>query len=108
MLKFRDHVIPVLQLSDYLKFSTSAPSQTKDPKKSAILTRLSGNLLAFKVDEVIGEQQIVVRQLSPGMAGAFGFSGATILGNGEPGLIVDFSAISKKYLGSVRPSEVAA
>ena len=45
------------------------------------------------VDELIGQQEIVIKSLGKLLAGIRGIAGATILGNGEVALILDVGAL---------------
>ncbi len=94
--------VPVEHLSDYL-------SSKKDvilPQSEffvALLIRMSDrSLVAFRVDEIISQQQVVVRPLSDHLSGLPGFNAVGVLGNGEPALILSMSFIGECYLNWVR------
>ena len=46
-------------------------------------------LVAVAVDAIVGDEEIVVKNLSEEFATVEGISGATILGDGRIGLIID-------------------
>jgi two-component system chemotaxis sensor kinase CheA len=48
---------------------------------------------ALLTDEVIGKQQIVIKQLGQDMARVRGISGGAILGDGRAALILDLNEI---------------
>lgn len=105
MMKHQNRVIPVSSLASFLKMKPVAGAS--DVEGGAFIVRHEGKLAAFKFGDLLGEQQIVVRQLSPSLENTFGFSGATILGDGDPGLIVDMGAISAKFLKAFNMKESA-
>jgi two-component system chemotaxis sensor kinase CheA len=55
----------------------------------AIIVEVDGARAALLVDELIGQQQIVVKSLEANFRKLPGFSGATIMGDGRVALIVD-------------------
>ena len=54
-----------------------------------------GAKIGIVVDELIGQQQVVIKSLSENFDPVQGISGATILGNGRVALIVDIEQISR-------------
>jgi two-component system chemotaxis sensor kinase CheA len=54
----------------------------------------AGRRLACAVDAVLGQQEIVVKRLDTVRGAAALFSGATILGDGSPALIVDVGSLA--------------
>ncbi|MGB9860255.1 MAG: chemotaxis protein CheW, partial [Moorellaceae bacterium] len=51
------------------------------------------NKMALAVGRLLGEQDVVLKNLPPEIAGAGIFSGAAILGSGDIALIIDVSAL---------------
>ncbi len=94
MLQIGSHVIPVEDLSVTLRMRNQV-----DYEANAILVvRMGKQRIGFRVDEICEQQQLVVRKFAPGMANVFGLAGATILANGQPGLIVDLQFIAEHFL----------
>jgi chemosensory pili system protein ChpA (sensor histidine kinase/response regulator) len=54
-----------------------------------LLLRSGPNLAAIHVDEMVGNQEIVVKNIGPQLARVSGISGATVLGTGEIVLIIN-------------------
>jgi len=69
----------------------------------------SGDIrVGLVVDQILGNHQIVIKQLSRFHAGVRGFSGATILGDGSVALILDVAQlIGTGQLRDDRPGQVA-
>jgi len=56
---------------------------------AVLLLRSGQNLCAVHVDEMVGNQEVVVKNTGPQLARVSGIAGATVLGNGEILLIVN-------------------
>ncbi len=106
MISLRNRVVPLLRLDSYLKTQRSKGTATSCNK--ALIVRLGKNSVALQVDEIGEQQQIVVRQLDEKIGNVQGFSGGTILGSGDPGLIVDVEGIARKYFLMFHSKEEAA
>lgn len=57
----------------------------------------NGGKLGVVVDELIGQQQVVIKSLQDNYDPVPGISGATILGNGRVALIVDIEELTRLY-----------
>ena len=106
-IRMRDQVIPVETLADYIGFSKSGPhAPTDNSRQIALLIRLPDNTkLGLCVDAVLAQQQIVVRPLTEELAKLPGFTGVTILGSGEPAMILSVTAIGESYLRWIQTNE---
>ncbi len=107
MILVRDSVIPYQDLEDYLP-STERKAEADAKNKPVLICKSGSFRVGFGIDWVDGYQQVVVRQLKGGLSKVFGFNGATILGSGDPGLILDLKSISKRYLEDSKFQGVAA
>jgi two-component system chemotaxis sensor kinase CheA len=102
---YRGQVIPFLHLRDV--FGKADP--VKNSVIPILVTKVQGKRLAIGVDQILGQHQSVVRNLSHYFEHSFAISGGTILPSGEPGLILNIPSIMNryfKYLKSV--TEVSA
>src|SRR3546814_6007109 len=61
----------------------------------SILVRVEadGHKLALQVDDLVGQQQVVIKSLEANYKRVAGISGATILGDGRVALILDIAEI---------------
>lgn len=95
--KLREHVVPIEDLADYIGFEHTGADA--NARSVALVVKLPDrSKLALRVDAVLGQQQIVVRPLSDQLAKVPGFTGVTILGNGEPAMIVSPGLIAEYYM----------
>jgi two-component system chemotaxis sensor kinase CheA len=85
----RSEVLPVVRLRR--RFG-EAPG-TEDGTQ-LLVVEAAGRRLACAVDAVLGQQEIVVKRLDTVRGAAALFSGATILGDGSPALIVDVGSLA--------------
>lgn len=67
--------------------------------RKAFVVRRAGAPLAFAVDRLFGQQEVVVRPLEDPLVQVPGISGATDLGDGRPTLVVDLVALGGGALG---------
>ena len=88
-LVLRDRVIPTTRLRDLLQVSgNGAPA-----RPPAIILESGDRRAALVVDALLGQQEIVVEPFEAPHGMFPVFSGATILGDGEPALILDAAAL---------------
>ena len=92
MIDFRNTVIPLIDLAKLLE----CPGE-REPKDEheIIIIRKGDKLAACIVDELIGQQEIVLKSLGKYLTNLFAVSGATILGDGQVALILDTNALIK-------------
>jgi two-component system, chemotaxis family, sensor kinase CheA len=55
-----------------------------------------GRRFAMLIDELVGQQQVVVKNLETNYRKVHGISAATILGDGSVALIVDVAALNRE------------
>ena len=68
----------------------NAPTEVKDIEEGVVIRLESeGRTVCLFVDELIGEQQVVVKSIPKYIKKVKGISGCTLLGNGDISLIVD-------------------
>jgi two-component system, chemotaxis family, sensor kinase CheA len=70
--------------------------------KHMIITEFNHDLYGLVVDEILSQQQIVIKNLEENYQRIHGISGATILGDGNVSLIIDTNEVVDMYL---HPSE---
>jgi chemosensory pili system protein ChpA (sensor histidine kinase/response regulator) len=60
-----------------------------DRYNAVLLVRSGANVIAVHVDEMIGNQEVVVKNIGPQLSRVTGITGATVLGNGDVVLIIN-------------------
>lgn len=88
MITIRDEVYNVVRLYDFF----NAQTQIKDIEEGVVIMLESeGRAVCLFVDELIGEQQVVVKSIPQYIKKVKGISGCTLLGNGDISLIIDIA-----------------
>jgi two-component system chemotaxis sensor kinase CheA len=97
MLKRRGQVVPLLSLAGLLGLGRSSTD------RKAFVVRRGAEAIAFSVDRMLGQQEVVVRPLEDDLVRVRGVAGATDLGDGKPTLVLDLaglgSALNRRELG---------
>ncbi len=77
---------------------------TPEPRRITPLMflRTGANMVAIQVEEVIGNQEIVVKNTGPLLARIAGITGATVLGNGEIVLIINPVILASREQAAAR------
>ncbi|MBQ6968485.1 MAG: chemotaxis protein CheA [Lachnospiraceae bacterium] len=90
VIQLRGSVIPIIRLSDML----DAPEVERDTENLIVVVVKKGDSLAgLVVDELMGQQEVVIKSLGKYINTSRIISGATILGDGEVALIIDSNAL---------------
>ena len=90
VINLRGNVIPLVRLDEVLGIES-----TRDPASSmvVVIAKKGEKLAGLVVDELIGQQEIVIKSLGKYINKCKFISGATILGDGEIALIIDTNAL---------------
>jgi two-component system chemotaxis sensor kinase CheA len=83
---FRNSTLPILRMNNILQVDTAS----QDKEEMIIVVVKKGDRTAgLVVDNLIGQQEVVIKSLGKYLSGIKVIAGATILGNGQIALIVD-------------------
>lgn len=93
ILNVRGHLHPVIRMHDFYNVE---PAHTELPDGIIMIVEDAGKRFCLFVDELIGQQQVVIKGLSEYLGVIHAISGCTILGDGTVCLIVDVAAVSKE------------
>ncbi len=90
MVMLRGNLLPVFRLHEMFDI----PDAVTDPYE-ALLIAIEGEdkRCALMVDELLGQQQVVIKSLGESLGQIAGISGGSILGDGQVGLILDAAGI---------------
>jgi len=93
LVKVRDEYMPVIELERVF-----GVPRTEGDKRSDIMVVIEsdGSRVALLVDELLGQHQVVVKNLESNYRKVQNVSGATILGDGTVALILDTSSLVRK------------
>jgi two-component system chemotaxis sensor kinase CheA len=93
LVKVREEYMPVIELEQVFQvprfeFNASSPIM--------VVVEAEGSRAALMVDELIGQQQVVIKNLESNYRKVPNVSGATILGDGKVALILDTSGLVRR------------
>ena len=91
VISLRGEIVPLLRLHDLLNIK---PREEGDEQGLLVIVEDQGRRLALRVDDLIGQQQVVIKNLETNFRKVPGVSGATILGDGHVALILDIFGLS--------------
>ena len=103
LLRYRDKYLPLAKLGKVLGYAGG--EQICEPVCLVVEDDWAGRV-ALAVDEIVGRQQVVVKEVEGAYCPSPGLSGATILGDGRIALIVDVNdvvEVLRSGPGSVKP-----
>jgi two-component system, chemotaxis family, sensor kinase CheA len=63
-----------------------------------VVVEADGHRVALEVDQLVGQQQVVVKNLEANYRRVPGFSGATIMADGRVALILDVASLVRRTL----------
>ncbi len=92
VLQLRDEYVPIVLLHQVFGIDTDN-STLKD--SIIVVVEADGEKVGVVVDELLGQQQVVIKSLEENYRKVDGISGATILGDGTVALIIDVSGLNK-------------
>ena len=97
VVKVRDEYMPVVSLGQEFNVPQPAGDESGKPANEIlVIIEAEGKRLAAIVDELLGQHQVVVKNLESNYRRVRDISGATILGDGHVALIIDVSSLVKR------------
>jgi len=104
---YRGNYIPVVRLGKVLGLAND--DSVAEGEESVIIDKHNNELLVIIdvhgenvglcVDDIVGQQQVVIKSLENNYRQVRGMAGATVLGDGSVAMIIDVYDISRDYLG---------
>jgi len=102
IVKIRDSLYPIIRLHEFYDMK---PKHTKLSDGIIIIVENSGQRFCLFVDELIGQQQVVIKGLTEYVGHLSAISGCTILGDGTVCLIVDIAGLAEIAKNGGQPVE---
>lgn len=93
LVKVRDEYMPVIELEKVFGVPRPQDNQRSD---IMVVVESDGSRVALLVDELLGQHQVVVKNLESNYRKVPNVSGATILGDGTVALILDTSSLVRR------------
>lgn len=99
LVRHRGRVVPLVSLAGLFALDAAAAETT------ALVVKRGDDSVAFAIERMLGQQEIVVRPLTDALVKSPGVTGATDLGDGNPTLVLDLCSLGSRAsageLGSV-------
>lgn len=95
MVQLRGNTLPLISLQE--KFDLPDSDKIKD-EVYVVVVGLGDKAIGLIVDELQGQQEIVIKSLGESLTGLPGIAGATILGDGKVTLILDIGSLIRDVL----------
>lgn len=95
IVRLREKILPYCRLRDLFRVE----AESGDSAGIVIVVQDMGQEVALHVDELLGQQQIVIKSLGDFLQKVPGISGGAIMPDGSVGLIVDVPAVVRKVRG---------
>ncbi|KUO65602.1 MAG: chemotaxis protein CheA [Gracilibacter sp. BRH_c7a] len=99
MVQLRGNTLPIISLKE--KFGLPEDREKQD-ESFVVVVGLGDKAIGLVVDELQGQQEIVIKTLGEYLNGLPGIAGATILGDGKVTLILDIGSLIQDVLISDR------
>ncbi len=90
----RDKAVPLYYLSRWL---VPANESNCDDERHVVIVSVGNQRVGFVVDQLIGQEEVVIKPLGKMLQGTDGMAGATITGDGTIALILDVPGMLKRY-----------
>lgn len=87
----RSNVLPIVRLNRVLDVENSVTENQSE--HTVVVVKKGDKNAGFIVDQLIGQQEIVIKTLGKFLSGIKNIAGATILGDGQVALIVDTNSL---------------
>jgi two-component system chemotaxis sensor kinase CheA len=94
VISLRGTTLPLLRLGSFFRLSGNAPRA----RFFVVVVGLAQERLGIAVDELVGQQDIVVKPLGKALESVRGIAGATDLGNRRTVLVLDVGAIIEEVI----------
>lgn len=101
-LDLRGEVVPFVRLRDFFAVSGAKPE-----RECVVVVEDGGRRVGLVVDRLLGASQAVIKPLGPLFQNMEGIGGATLLGSGEVGFVVDVAQLIRRATNRARLGAVA-
>ena len=89
----REHPLPLFYLRDWLLKDSEQPAA--DVVRHVVVVHIGSQKAGFVVEQLVGQEEVVIKPLGAFLQGLAGFAGATITGDGRIALILDVPTLMK-------------
>ncbi len=105
LYRLRDEYIPIVRLHQIFNVQ---PRSHEITHGLLVIVEGEGSKIGLFVDDLLGQQQVVIKSLQTNFRRVQGVSGATILGDGKVAMIVDIGGLVRMSKVKLRDTEAYA
>ena len=91
----RDKVFPLFHIKRWLV--KGAAAQEAPENAHVVIVTMGTRQVGFVVDQLVGQEEVVIKPLGQALQGTPGMAGATITGDGRIALIIDVPSLLQHY-----------
>jgi len=95
----REKALPLFHLKRWLVDDIAMPAEGERQEGHVVIVSVGTQKVGFVVDQLIGQEEVVIKPLGKMLHGTAGMAGATITGDGRIALILDIPSMLKRYAG---------
>ena len=93
----RNKAMPLFYLNEWLISEVNRTNDKQACSGHVVVVNAGGRQVGFVVDQLVGQEEVVIKALGAKLQGLEGLSGATITGDGKIALILDVPGLMKRY-----------
>jgi len=93
-ISIREQAVPLFYLKDWLVKGDRTPHPNN---AHVVIVTVGTRRVGFVVDQLIGQEEVVIKPLGKMLQGTPGMAGATITGDGAIALILDIPSLLRRY-----------
>ena len=97
VVKVRDRALPLFYLREWL-LHNAAPQPGDGILSHVVVVQAASQRVGFVVEQLVGQEEVVIKPLGAFLQGLPGFAGATITGDGRIALILDVPGLMKAHV----------
>jgi two-component system chemotaxis sensor kinase CheA len=94
VIMVRDKALPLFYLREWL---VNSGASQEDTVKHVVVVNVGSRKVGFVVEQLVGQEEVVIKPLGAFLQGLAGFAGATITGDGRIALILDVPSLMRAY-----------
>ncbi len=96
VLVVRGKALPIFNLSHWLVKNAAFQEDDNSPRQ-VVIVNVGTQQVGLLVDDLIGQEEVVIKPLGSNLQGTKGLAGATITGDGRIALILDLPSLINHY-----------
>ncbi len=97
VMQVRGHALPLFYLREWL-LRNAAQQPGNEILNHVVVVQAGSQRVGFVVEQLVGQEEVVIKPLGAFLQGLPGFAGATITGDGRIALILDVPGLMKAYV----------